>query len=558
MSDINEYVVTLKEHNHCDCFYDDMETPGGTEYVPDRAVECANRRPISRNTHYYLTDAEAEALKDDPRVAGVTLAALGRLGVEPIWEQTGNFSKSAPDATDDLNWGILRAVNGVQTPGWGANGDPELTGTAQYNAEGLNVDIVIVDGHMNPDHPEFQVNADGTGGTRVNQFNWYSLNEYLGLPPAPAPYTYTPYTDPADASLTTDNNHGCHVAGIAAGSNYGWARGANIYNISPYGSDRNNMDFLYLWDYIRAFHATKEINPAINARNPTICNCSYGQFIRFPYNYGTVQTGVVTLARFQGSIVANSSGLTDDQLLDKSIYATGGVATINYWNTVIAADVEDAIADGIVVVGAAGNIQTLILLPDDPYYDGLTGDRINAAYGGITYYWDVHKGTTPGSVPGAITVGAIGTDTAEYKAYYSNNGPGVDVWAPGSDVMSSVNNPDSFGGIPDPVDTNYYITKLSGTSMASPQVTGLLACLMQSNINLTPAQALEWVNYYTTKDQITDTGGGQRDTTSLRGAPNQFIFAKKLRPDDGNTFPVSNYFVRPTSGAVWPRPQIRR
>jgi hypothetical protein len=557
MSDLHEYVVTLKEHKHCDCFYDDMETPGGTDHVPDRAVHCCNRRPISRNTHYYLTHAEAEKLKDDPRVLDVTNANLARIGVEAVWEQSGVFSKSATDAEEDLNWGVLRCINGEQIAGWGSNGIPDESAIIQYNASGLNVDLVIVDGHMDPSHPEFQVNPDGTGGTRVNQFNWYSLNSYLGQP-AHVPYVYTPYVDPGDAQLTTDNNHGCNVAGIAAGANYGWARSANIYNISPYGSDRNGMDFLLLWDYIRAFNATKPINPEINARNPTICNCSYGQFIRFPYNYGSVQTGPVTLARYNGAVVFNPFGLPDSTLLDYSIYASGGITTINYWNNIIAADIEDAIADGIVVVGAAGNIQTLILLPNDPNYDGLNGDRIQATYAGINYYWDVHKGTTPSAVPGAICVGALGTDTAEYKASYSNNGPGVDVYSPGNDIMSSVNSTSSFGGIPDPVDNNYYITKLSGTSMASPQVCGILACLMQSNLNLTPAQALEWVNYYSTKNQITDTNGGQRDTTSLRGSPNQYLFAKKLRPDDGNTFPVSNYFVRPTAGAVWPRPQIRR
>jgi hypothetical protein len=94
--------------------------------------------------------------------------------------------------------------------------------------------------------------------------------------------------------------------------------------------------------------------------------------------------------------------------------------------------------------------------------------------------------------------------------------------------------------------------------MSSPQVCGMLACLMQSNLNLTATQAKQWIDYYSTKSQITDTGGEQRDPTALRGAPNQYLFAKKLRPDDGNTFPVSNFFIRPTSGAVWPRPQIRR
>jgi hypothetical protein len=554
MSDVREYVVTLKKGQDCDCFYDDMETPGGTDCVPDRAVECANRRPISRNTHYWLTDAEAEALQNDPRVAAVTMGSLGRYGVEAIWEQTGTFSKTVEDASADLNWGVLRCVDGVQIPGWGLDGIPNQSGSVQYNAAGLNVDVVIVDGFMNPDHPNFAVNPDGTGGSRVNQFNWFSLNSYLGRPPQ-SPYVYTPVVDPGNAQRTTDNNHGCHVAGTACGTTYGWARSANIYNINPYGSDPNNMDFFLLWDYIRAFHATKPINPDINQQNPTICNCSYGQFIRFP---AAPEFGPVTLARYNGAITINSAGLNTETLLNFNIYAVDNVATINYWNPAIDADVQDALDDGIIVVGAAGNIRTQILLPSDPNYDGLNGNRVNATYLGTNFYWDVAKGTTPSGVPGAICVGAIGTLSQEYKANFSNNGPGIDIYAPGSDIMSSVNSPGSFGGIPDPIDSAYYITKISGTSMSSPQVTGILACLMQSNPNLTPAQALEWLNYYSTKNQITDTGGGQRDDTSLRGSPNQYLFAKKLRPDTGNTFPVANYFVRPTTGAVWPRPQIRR
>ena len=43
----------------------------------------------------------------------------------------------------------------------------------QYNCIRKDVDAVIVDGHVNPDHPEFAVNVDGTGGSRVNQFNWF-------------------------------------------------------------------------------------------------------------------------------------------------------------------------------------------------------------------------------------------------------------------------------------------------------------------------------------------------------------------------------------------------
>ena len=57
-----DYIVTLKNKNDLDNFYDDMETPGGNLYIPDRSVEVADRRKISRNTHYYLTAEEAEVI----------------------------------------------------------------------------------------------------------------------------------------------------------------------------------------------------------------------------------------------------------------------------------------------------------------------------------------------------------------------------------------------------------------------------------------------------------------------------------------------------------------
>ena len=54
-----EYVITLHKHEDLDSFYDDMETPGGALFIPDRAVPVFDRRLVSRNTHYKLTDEEA-------------------------------------------------------------------------------------------------------------------------------------------------------------------------------------------------------------------------------------------------------------------------------------------------------------------------------------------------------------------------------------------------------------------------------------------------------------------------------------------------------------------
>ena len=80
----------------------------------------------------------------------------------------------------------------------------------------------------------------------------------------------------------------------------------------------------------------------------------------------------------------------------------------------------------------------------------------------------------PGDVPDALTVGAIGiVDTV---SYYSNNGPCVDLFAPGGDRFRGIESAwkDS--------DTDYEFDV--GTSMASPLVAGYAALLAQQQPGL--------------------------------------------------------------------------
>jgi len=560
---MREYVITLHNFDDLDEFYLDMETPGGNLFIPNREVEVTHRRAVSRNTNYMLDENEVRQLSQDPRVLAVELSMeeqgikLGPLAettlittnivnetITPTWTQGAYpvvWDKQNLYYTNvsQKNWGLLRCVEGVQRLGWGKDGATKyfINTIINVTASGKNVDVVIVDGHINPAHPEYAVNVDGTGGSRVNQFNWFSLNPQV-TGGSSSTYVYTPYIG---ASVTGNNDHGAHVAGTVAGNTQGWAHDANIYNINPYTNDPTFPTYFYYFlDYIKVWHTNKPINPVTGIKNPTITNHSYGPT---PYTYSVTAT---TSVSYNGTVYTGP--FTSNQLTNWGIYNSGGSITTLARNASLEADFYDLMQAGVIVVSAAGNSYHKIAL-----YSNVESNEYNNYYvaSGTTVYYN--RGSTS-AAPDVICVGSISAGQAEEKAASSNCGPRVDIYAPGELIISAVHSTSH----PDPRNANFYLYKFSGTSMASPQVSGVLACFLESNPRASHADALKYITSTAKTGQIFSFNLGLTDSTDLQGSPNRYLYFYKQRLDDGFVGPKVNSGVRPSTGQTWPRPRIYR
>ena len=108
---------------------------------------------------------------------------------------------------------------------------------------------------------------------------------------------------------------------------------------------------------------------------------------------------------------------------------------------------------------------------------------------------------SPASAPSAITVGASTINDA--RAWFSNYGTCLDIYAPGMDITSASYSCDSC------------TTQMSGTSMACPIVSGVVATLLEAN-NMAPAELTQKLIDLSTKNVISDPGFG---------SPNRLVYA---------------------------------
>lgn len=110
---------------------------------------------------------------------------------------------------------------------------------------------------------------------------------------------------------------------------------------------------------------------------------------------------------------------------------------------------------------------------------------------------------SPANTPEAITVAA--SDSNDVRASFSDWGPCVDLFAPGVNIASAYGSGDTA------------MAWMSGTSMASPHVTGLAAMVLSAHPTWTPAQVTQAILDASTTGRIAQAGAGTPNRLEFLG-----------------------------------------
>ena len=510
------------------------------------------------------------------------------------------FSISATSAEENrTNWAMKRigvTTNGDSWPNVTGNA-AVINDDLSYSLTGKNVDLIIHDSGILQYHPEFlgdngksrvrDVVLDGPyyidpsyftsnshtytkpdgriGITTASAHAWWENSSSrsgafssVGTVAIPNNYTVANTLGIGGTSHTMTSSHGTGCAGLSAGKNFGLAFESNIWNMSAISSP-TSMSIESSYDLMKIFHQNKPTNTETGRKNPTVVNGSWGYFAGF--NSGTTvsysfkgSTGTFTGYNMGSSgVQAMAFGLVQGQTYNRQF------ATSSRSNSTETAG-DEMVNAGVIYVTSAGNSnQRLGLGLTDPHLNdylttlngadtrtGVPGANVSGTVPSGHRNWihpaNIGYNTTTDYHP-AVCVGAmddfIESNYQERKASYSNNGPGVDVWAPADETLSAgmrAADGDQLGSELNfsRYNSNFVDRYFNGTSAASPVVAGVVALFLESKPNATSSEVKdfiktqgsqmlpdsEWLNPYPTDNNAEYW----RDDFNNRGAANRVIY----------------------------------
>ncbi|MBQ0907013.1 S8 family serine peptidase [Micromonospora sp. U21] len=301
--------------------------------------------------------------------------------------------------------------------------------------DGRGVSAAIIDTGVDGTHPFFR-NADGTSAVKLNLKNICGPLTDLGLPlPLPNDSCFLDLSAANDTDTLSAGGHGTHVAGIVAGRDTTLTDGTRLHGAAPdatlislsVGAGLSIFGADSALNWVLDHH----LNPCAGCPPIKVSNNSYG-----PSGGGAFDPNSAT-TKLQRALAA----------------------------------------EGVVTVWAAGNDGPDNSATNPPGQDPTPGILMVASYD------DHGTGTRDGSVSTFSSRGAAG-----HPETYP------DVSAPGSNITSACRpyllicstGLDPHNG-PGPLDLGTFNT-ISGTSMATPHVVGIVTQLFQVAPNATPAQ----------------------------------------------------------------------
>jgi len=559
---MNRYIVTLANVDVVEDFLNTIRTDNTTDtdnLIPTRAVSISNPMELSlKSTEFFLTQEEASLLRSHKDVKAVEVFTFNTYDI--FAEQRDIFWRNGTSVLDGYftNWGLFSTSR--KDPLAYIEGETDIfdplrvydisTGVKYpYALDGTGVDVVIQDNGVMTGHPEWE---DADGNTRLMEIDWYAETGSSGA------MSSSHYGDVG--------YHGTHVASIAAGKRHGYAKNARIYSIRF--DSAGGIGTIDCFNLIRLWHEQKPIDPNTGYKRPTIVNASWGYGWYVP---GYIDSNSLTDVVFRGT----STGTTS---LNGSNYRSLGFGpSVRHEASNIAVNeaCQDMIDAGVVFVNAGGNSGYKHDLPGGIDYDNhytSSGDWIDIPAGDPIYY---NRPGSPWSADGISVanysntgINVFGASLGEVLTRSSVRGPANDIAAPGTRIWAATNNADMLALDPNRTFSASYFGNnaynnlcITGTSMAAPQVTGILALYLQINPTATSAQCKKWllefasVNKYQveTEDRDNTSDPNYFDDSSFQGMAKKFLinpFSEKYttklndtKEEYGYGFVVSSFTV---------------